>query len=145
MHQQTTNSKRFVVHNLITKLYLNGKLIKGGTDDYVIDIDRRRIVFNINLNLKEKDELVLEKLMSVHTSVDSKNKTISKEKVLANANEKHNYLLSQSYDNLKEKSIKAFEKNVWEKYFVKIQGNEESSYDQLALDFALFHLNNFCS
>lgn len=143
MHQQTTNSKRFVVHNLITKLYLNGKLIKGGTDDYVIDIDRRRIVFNINLNLKEKDELVLEKLMSVHTSVDSKNKTISKEKVLANANEKHNYLLSQSYDNLKEKSIKAFEKNVWEKYFVKIQGNEESSYDQLALDFALFHLNNF--
>lgn len=58
---------------------------------------------------------------------------------------KHNYLLSQSYDNLKEKSIKAFEKNVWEKYFVKIQGNEESSYDQLALDFALFHLNNFCS
>ncbi|SYV92482.1 Uncharacterised protein, partial [Mycoplasmopsis synoviae] len=113
MHQQTTNSKRFVVHNLITKLYLNGKLIKGGTDDYVIDIDRRRIVFNINLNLKEKDELVLEKLMSVHTSVDSKNKTISKEKVLANANEKHNYLLSQSYDNLKEKSIKAFEKNVW--------------------------------
>ncbi|WP_426461373.1 glycosyl hydrolase family 65 protein [Mycoplasma hafezii] len=143
MQQKTTLSKRLAVHNMVTRLFINGKLIQGGTDDYVIDIKRRKIYFKITANLKPGDTLVLEKLMSIHTAVDDKNYLLKDEKVLANANKKLEELLTASYDALKEQSIAAMQEKVWNRFFVQIKGNESAKYDALALDFGIFHLNNF--
>ncbi|VEU71077.1 glycosyl hydrolase family 65 protein [Mycoplasmopsis glycophila] len=143
MQQKTTLSNRFVVHNMVTRLFVNGQRIYGGNDDYVIDIQRRQIFFKINLNLKEGDEVILEKLMSVHTSVDSKNYVLNDEVVLNAAKDELSKLLDATYDELKEASIAAMDSKVWERFFVEIKGGKEAEYDSLALDFGIFHLNNF--
>ncbi|VEU58665.1 glycosyl hydrolase family 65 protein [Mycoplasmopsis gallinacea] len=143
MHQETTLSKKYVVHNLITKAFLNGTQIQGGNDDYVIDIKRRLIKFKIKQKLKEGDEFTLEKLMSVHTSVDDKKSILKKEKVIQNAELMHNELLNERYDNLKNKSILAAKDKIWNQFDVQINGDNEAKYDQLALEFGIFHLNSF--
>ncbi|WP_435128843.1 glycosyl hydrolase family 65 protein [Mycoplasma sp. 6243] len=143
MEQCTTLSKRWAVHNLITKLYLNGEFIRGGNDDYVIEMKRRYVGFKIKLNAKAGDVIELEKLMSVHTSVDSKNSLLPKKVVRENANTKHQQLLNKSYEELKNESIEKMHSQIWKEFFVKIEGDEESKYDSLALDFAIFHLNGF--
>ncbi|MEE3928291.1 glycosyl hydrolase family 65 protein [Mycoplasmopsis ciconiae] len=143
MEQKTTFSKKMVAHNLITKLYLNGELIKGGSDDYVIDIKRRMILFKINVNLKKGDVLVLEKLMSVNTSVDGKSKLLDDSQVREESKKMHELLLNSSYEELKNASIEKMQTNVWNQFFVEIEGDESSKYDRLALDFAIFHQNSF--
>ncbi|QGZ97219.1 glycoside hydrolase family 65 protein [Mycoplasma sp. NEAQ87857] len=143
MQQKTTFSEKFVVHNMITKLYKNGHLINGGNDDYIIDIKRRKIYFKMKQTLKPGDVLELEKLMSVHTSVDDKDIILSDNVVLNLANKKHYQLIDSTYDQLKNRSIDAMQRKVWKRFFVKIQGDEQAEYDSLALDFGIFHLNNF--
>ncbi|TNK84336.1 family 65 glycosyl hydrolase, partial [Mycoplasmopsis pullorum] len=143
MVQKTTISKRVAVHNLVTKFYKNGELIKGGNDDYVIDIQRRYIFFKIKSKAKVGDEFVLEKLMSVNTSVDHHSHLLVEPIVLEKSDQLHEFLLSSSYDKLKVESIQEMNKKVWNQFFVEIEGDEESKMDSLALDFSIFHLNNF--
>ncbi|QJB71432.1 glycoside hydrolase family 65 protein [Mycoplasma sp. 1654_15] len=144
MEQKTTFSNRWVIHNLISKVYLNGKQIKGGTDDYIVEIQRRYLGFKIKLKVKPGDVIVLEKLMSVHSSVDHKHNILKKEEVKQRANEKHEQLLKTSYDALKQASIEKMHSRVWNQFFVQIEGkDEQSKYDLLALDFGIFHLNGF--
>ncbi|WP_036452126.1 glycosyl hydrolase family 65 protein [Mycoplasma buteonis] len=143
MQQRTTFSRRLAIHNLLTKLFVNNKLILGGNDDYVIEIKRRKIEFKIKQVLKEGDCLELEKLMSVNTSVDNKKCLITDSKVVKNAQENLDFLLNTSYKKMKNDSIAAMQEKVWNRFDVKIEGNDEAEYDSLALDFGIFHLNNF--
>lgn len=144
MEQQTTTSKRWAIHNLITKFYVNGKLIEGGNDDYVVEMKRRYVGFKLKTKAVAGDVIVLEKLMSVHTSVDSKKYLLRKAQVKENADKKHNELLKQSYDSLKNASILKMHQRVWKEFYVNIEGNgQDSKYDSLALDFGIFHLNGF--
>ncbi|MCU4706542.1 glycosyl hydrolase family 65 protein [Mycoplasma sp. CSL7503-lung] len=144
MEQETTLSKKLAVHNMITRLFVNGKHIKGGHDDYVVEMQRRYVGFKINIDAKPGDIIVLEKLMSVHTSVDGKKFLLKHDIVKENANLKHAELLAQTYDNLKEASINTMDERVWKQFYVQIEGqSEESKYDSLALDFGIFHLNGF--
>lgn len=143
MQQKTTFSKRLVVHNLVTKFLINGQLISGGTDDYIIEIKRRLIRFNIKANVKKGDRLELYKLMSVHTSVDDANEILSDEKVVENADKKLEMLLISDYETLKNESIKKMNEKVWNQFDVEIDGDEKSEYEKLALDFGIFHLNSF--
>ncbi|RIV16996.1 glycosyl hydrolase family 65 protein [Mycoplasmopsis gallopavonis] len=142
MFQKTTFSKRLVIHNMVTRLFVNGKMVEANGDDYQIDIKRRQIYFKINLNLKQGDEVVLEKLMSVHTSVDS-NHVLKAEAVEENAKNKLQELLKTNYQELKNASIQAMKKVFSNTFYVKIEGGEQAQYDSLALDFTIFHLNNF--
>ncbi|QZE12623.1 glycosyl hydrolase family 65 protein [Mycoplasma sp. Ms02] len=142
MSQKTNGSKRLAVHNLITKVFHNGVELKGGNDDYVVAMSRRLIKFKIKVKAKPGDVIVLEKLMSVSTSVDSKNATMKDEEVQEAAQNLHSMLLASNYETLKIASVKAMKK-VWESFFVEIEGDESSKYDQLALEFGIFHLNNF--
>lgn len=143
MQQKTTFSKRLVVHNLVTKFLVNGELIQGGTDDYVIEIKRRLIRFNIKTNAKAGDKLELFKLMSVHTSVDDANEILSDETVVKNADLKLEFLQQSDYETLKNESIEKMNEKVWNQFDVEIVGDEKSEYEKLALDFGIFHLNSF--
>ncbi|MDC4182228.1 glycosyl hydrolase family 65 protein [Mycoplasma bradburyae] len=143
MEQKTLLSQRLVVHNMVTKLYINNKQIPGGNDDYVVDMQRRQIFFKINNDLKEGDTLVIEKLMSVHTSVDGINDLLDDQQVYNDADKKFNQLVNSTYDELKDRSIKAMQHKVWNRFYVDIQGDELANYDMLALNFGIFHLNNF--
>lgn len=143
MQQKTTFSKRLVVHNLVTKFLVNGELIQGGTDDYVIEIKRRLIRFNIKTNAKAGDKLELFKLMSVHTSVDDANDILSDEAVVKNADLKLEFLQQSDYETLKNESIEKMNEKVWNQFDVEIVGDEKSEYEKLALDFGIFHLNSF--
>ncbi|WP_215741470.1 glycosyl hydrolase family 65 protein [Mesomycoplasma hyorhinis] len=144
MEQQTTFSKRWVIHNLISKLYLNGQQIKGGNDNYIVEMKRRYLGFKIKLKVKSGDVIVLEKLMSVHSSVDGKHSLLDKQQVKQRADEKHQLLLNSRYKTLKKASIEKMHQRVWNQFFVQIEGqDQQSKYDLLALDFAIFHLNGF--
>ncbi|QDY88127.1 glycosyl hydrolase family 65 protein [Mycoplasma anserisalpingitidis] len=143
MQQKTTFSKRLVVHNLVTKFLINGELIQGGTDDYVIEIKRRLIRFNIKANVKNGDKLELFKLMSVHTSIDDANEILSDETVVKNADLKLEFLQQSDYETLKKESIEKMNEKVWNQFDVEIVGDEKSEYEKLALDFGIFHLNSF--
>lgn len=144
MEQQTTFSKRWVIHNLISKLYLNGQQIKGGNDNYIVEMKRRYLGFKIKLKVKPGDVIVLEKLMSVHSSVDGKHSLLDKQQVKQRADEKHQLLLNSRYKTLKKASIEKMHQRVWNQFFVQIEGqDQQSKYDLLALDFAIFHLNGF--
>lgn len=142
MTQTTTISKRLIVHNLITKAFLNGKFIPGGGDDYIVEMKRRYIGFKINVQLKVGDILTLEKIMSVHTPVDAK-KLLRHDTIQELANDKHSYLLRTNYADLKTASIAKMHSNVWNQFSLEIQGDESAKYDALALDFGIFHLNGF--
>ncbi|VEU76216.1 glycosyl hydrolase family 65 protein [Mycoplasmopsis columboralis] len=144
MQQQTTFSNKFAVHNLITNVKVNNKKVASGNDDYVVTMARRKVGFKINLTVKKGDVVELTKLMSVHTSVDSEHELLNNDKVIANANLKHNELLSTKYETLKEASIKAMQEKVWNQFFVEINGKtNDAKYDTLALEFGIFHLNSF--
>ncbi|QPC29816.1 glycosyl hydrolase family 65 protein [Mesomycoplasma hyorhinis] len=144
MEQQTTFSKRWVIHNLISKLYLNGQQIKGVNDNYIVEMKRRYLGFKIKLKVKPGDVIVLEKLMSVHSSVDGKHSLLDKQQVKQRADEKHQLLLNSRYKTLKKASIEKMHQRVWNQFFVQIEGqDQQSKYDLLALDFAIFHLNGF--
>lgn len=144
MEQQTTFSKRWVIHNLISKLYLNGQQIKGGNDNYIVEMKRRYLGFKIKLKVKPGDVIVLEKLMSVHSSVDGKHSLLDKQQAKQRADEKHQLLLNSRYKTLKKASIEKMHQRVWNQFFVQIEGqDQQSKYDLLALDFAIFHLNGF--
>ncbi|WP_215744455.1 glycosyl hydrolase family 65 protein [Mesomycoplasma hyorhinis] len=144
MEQQTTFSERWVIHNLISKLYLNGQQIKGGNDNYIVEMKRRYLGFKIKLKVKPGDVIVLEKLMSVHSSVDGKHSLLDKQQVKQRADEKHQLLLNSRYKTLKKASIEKTHQRVWNQFFVQIEGqDQQSKYDLLALDFAIFHLNGF--
>ncbi|MXR07562.1 glycoside hydrolase family 65 protein [Mycoplasma hyorhinis] len=144
MEQQTTFSKRWVIHNLISKLYLNGQQIKGGNDNYIVEMKRRYLGFKIKLKVKPGDVIVLEKLMSVHSSVDGKHSLLDKQQVKQRADEKHQLLLNSRYKTLKKASIEKMHQRIWNQFFVQIEGqDQQSKYDLLALDFAIFHLNGF--
>nr|WP_318024299.1 glycoside hydrolase family 65 protein [Mycoplasmopsis edwardii] len=142
MDQTTTISRRYVVHNMVTNVTVNGQAIKPGTDDYVVEMKRRYIGFKIKEKLQAGDVLQIDKIMSVHTSVDDK-KLLKPEEIKAIADQKHQYLLTTNYDDLKEASINQMNLKVWNQFYVHIEGNEESEYDALALDFGIFHLNGF--
>lgn len=142
MDQTTTISKRYVVHNLLTNLYFNDKEVEGGTDDYVVEMKRRYIGFKIRQKVKTGDVLVLEKVMSVHTSVDNK-LLLNKDEIKEIANQKHSYLLTTNYNQLKVASIEMMVSRARKQFYVKIEGGEEAKYDSLALDFGVFHLNGF--
>ncbi|WP_027334189.1 glycosyl hydrolase family 65 protein [Mycoplasma elephantis] len=142
MEQRTTLSNRFVVHHLYTRFFKNNELIKGGHDNYQIRTERRKVFFNIQETIKQGDEIVLEKLMSVNTNIDAENTILPEHEVAVNASQNLSNLLRNNYDTLRTNSINAMQK-VWQNFFVQIDGDEDSKYDSLALKFAIFHLNNF--
>lgn len=141
--EETTFSKRFAVHNLITNPMINGKALEAGTDDYVVTMDRRQVGFKINTTISTKETFTMERLMSVNTSIENANGDIAHEDVIKKADKLHEELLKTSFDKLFEESVKAWEP-IWGQFNVNIKGeSEEAKYDRLSFAFSIFHLNSF--
>ncbi|EFF41292.1 glycosyl hydrolase family 65 protein [Mycoplasmopsis alligatoris] len=143
MEQLTTFSKRLVIHNMVTSLTHNGNKVRGGNDNYLVSISRRAIGFNINLDVNINDTIVLEKLMSVNTSIDRDKIVLSNTEVQNKSKELLNILLKSTYDELEKESYRSMKYKVWRQFDIKIEGNEQAKYDLFAVEFGIFHMNSF--
>ena len=141
--EETNQSNRFVFHNLITKLFVNGKLQKGGNDDYIITMARRQVGFKINVDANASDEIVLEKLMSVNTTIDNSDALLSFDDVQKISDEYKEKLLSSTYEGLLENSNKEWVNLLNEVKTEIIGDSKDAAYDRLALAFGIFHTNSF--
>ncbi|NQZ66046.1 MAG: glycoside hydrolase family 65 protein [Mycoplasmatales bacterium] len=141
--EETTLSNRLVIHNMIVNAWKNNDLIKPGTDDYVVTMDRRQIGFKIKTSISKDQSIKLVKLMSVNTSVDDDESLNSNDFVLERAIKLNNELINSNFNELLDKSISELNK-IWEKFYLKIKGNsEDAKYDQLTNLFSILHMNSF--
>lgn len=140
--EQTTFSNVIVAHNLVIKASLNGSPLKGGHDDFVVTMARRQLGFKIKNKLSKGSTLVIEKLISINTSIDNPKKMLKDKDVETKARELHEYLLTTSFDKEKELSDAKWV-DIWNQFFVEIKGGAEAKYDQMAFMFGVYHMNSF--
>ncbi|WP_422122253.1 glycoside hydrolase family 65 protein [Planococcus sp. X10-3] len=135
--QTTTQSEIDFVHNAVHRLKLNDEEIIGKAD---MDMDRRRVWMSFEIELQPNDKFVMEKLITVHTSLDSENgeEPISlsqlRERSLGEL-KKHE---EEGYDKLAESHRLTWQQKVWDEYSFEVES--ENPVDQLAIRFALYHL-----
>ncbi|WP_044286021.1 glycosyl hydrolase family 65 protein [Mesomycoplasma ovipneumoniae] len=139
LKQRSTSSNLLVIHNLVCHFEVNGQRIKPGDDNFQVDASRRLILFRIKGKFKKGTKISLIKLMSVHTSIDDSENLIEDIDLEKQANLTLKTLLNADFHESFLESSQALDKNLWQKFLVKIDSN--SQFDQLGLDFGLYHLN----
>lgn len=139
LQQKSTNSQFLIVHNLVSDLEVDGQKVSPGNDNYQVDVSRRVILFRIKGKYKKGTKIRLRKLMSVHSTIDDSENLLSDLTVRQNANKMLESLLNLDFVSAFLESQKALTEKLWNKFLVKIDSN--SPFDQLALDFGLYHLN----
>ena len=141
--EETTFSNRFVAHNLLINAFSNEKKLKGGNDDFIVTMDRRQIGFKINSKIDLKTTFVLEKIMTVNTSVDQEIAMLSKTEVLDQSRKLYDEIKATSYEKELRNSNQKWAQ-IQKQFDVKIIGNsQDAQYDRLAFAFSIFHLNSF--
>lgn len=142
--EQTNQSKKNVIHTMFLRVLNHKKFLKNGNDNFVIQMKRRQVGFKIKTTLNLNVPFILEKIMSVHTSIDSVKKLLSKSEILKNANKDLKILKSLKFDQLIKDSIKIFDQKIYNQFYVKIFGkSSEAKYANLAYLFSLYHANIF--
>lgn len=106
-------------------------------------ISRREIKISAQTAIARGEALTIEKLSCVYTSRDLAcegipEAEVATEKVKQAGQAKIRELLETGYDKLMKQSAKAWEK-IWEREDVKIVSRD--AFDQLAIRFAIYHLN----
>ena len=102
-------------------------------------IDRRYLGIRTEMDIAEGETLIVEKICCVYTSRDKN--AAGDENAEETAKRSHKAAveyLQRGYEDLRSKSDEAWQK-YWEKTDIDIESN--SDYDQLAIRFALYHLN----
>ncbi|WP_408011210.1 glycoside hydrolase family 65 protein [Pseudalkalibacillus sp. A8] len=94
----------------------------------------RQLLSTMNCQIPMEEPLVIEKIATIYTSLDQGKEAGSPEKVSLSAIHRN---IAQGYDALLSHSTIEWEK-FWEKKRVKITSSNK--FDQLALDFALYHI-----
>ncbi len=141
--EETTFSNRYVAHNMILLPYLNEKIIKGNNDNFIVTMNRRQVGFKIQNTISKTKNFVLEKLMSVNTSIENELGNLTKEEVNLKNEKLHNLLIKKNFDILFKESTKSWS-SIWDQFKLKIKGkSKEAKYDKLAFIFSIFHLNSF--
>ncbi|VEU59412.1 glycosyl hydrolase family 65 protein [Mesomycoplasma neurolyticum] len=140
-YHEKTNEKHFwAIHNMKINAYYDDKLLKSDNDDYVIKMARRQIGYEIQTKIETNKKFVLEKIMSVTSSIENENCNYEQLQVIANnAANKINYL---NFEYFEKKSFNDFEE-IYDNFPLKIKGNKAAKYDFLAFKFSIFHLNSF--
>ena len=133
-YSATTNqSQIYFVANTICYLEKNGAKYSKRT----LKLDRRSAKFKYNLELNHNDEVVIEKISNIYTSIDKEVEGISSEEI-ARYSLKKLRELNNSYDVLLASSKAEWEK-IWDDSDIKIETDEK--FDNLAIRFAKYHLN----
>ena len=135
MVQTTTQSQIDFVINTVHSFTINSKVYEPKN---LILIERRKIFYQYNLEVKKEEKFVIEKISNIYTSRDIDNEGINIEELkvlsyeaLKNENEK-------GYNLLLDNSKKMWQEKVWNNYDIEI--DSEDDYDQLAIRFAHYHL-----
>lgn len=144
--QTTTESKITIFHRLTATGKVDGKEIKKENKKIFLD---RRIV-GMTFDVVVKDKLVVNKYVTVNTTIDYNKKELDLEKLAApkyfeeareNNAKIHETLVKNGFAKEFKASVAAMERDVWSKGKIKI--NSSNEYDQLAIDFARYHLAVF--
>lgn len=135
--QTTTQSRIDFVINMVHTFFKNGIEL---SDNGMIAIDRRQIYIEYPITLKKGEELVIEKLATIHTSRDKEwsFKEYS-QKILSDRS--RNEIIEKAkmgYDTLFTESAHKWEQSVWNKLNIEIMSKND--IDQLAIRFAQYHL-----
>lgn len=129
MHSTTTQSKVTCFLHTAHRYYMDGCEV---TPSLLPLIDRRYMAMRATQDVAKGQTLLIEKISCVHTTRDQE--PISSEQ----AREKLEKALKAGYDLLFADSAAAWRK-LWEQIDIKVQSSRD--YDQLAIRFALYHLN----
>ena len=137
MCSETVGSEVLCCQYVQNKFYLGKTVAKAGQ---LPVIDRRKLATETVLTVGQGQTLTIEKICCVHTSRDQiyEGTDSAKEKVPADGKHHMEMVTGRGYETLKQESCA-----VWEAYWEKqdIQIDSEDVYDQLAVRFALYHLN----
>ncbi len=135
--QTTTQSRIDFVINLVHTLYKNGKEL---SECGKISQDRRQVFVEYAITLNKGEELIIEKLATIHTSRDRE--WLSGEYSLSGLKERSwSELIEKAkrgYDELFSESARKWEQSVWNKANIVIESKND--IDQLAIRFSQYHL-----
>ncbi|MBN3535106.1 glycoside hydrolase family 65 protein [Mycoplasma procyoni] len=139
--EQTNQSQRWVIHNMKIRAFSNSELLQSGNDDYVLKMSRRQVGYEIKTALSTKKPFVLEKMMSVSTTVD-KDELLSFDQVKQSADELAKRLEELTFKDIEKQNLKDYN-SIYKQFHVEIEGGKDAKYDSLALKFGIYHMNTF--
>lgn len=137
MTGKTTQSGVVCSLHAVHRFSIDGQPI---TKDPLPIIDRRYLSTRQNLVLEKGQSLTMEKLCSIHTSRDMfyEGRIITTEQVQADGYASIAFAAEQGYDALFARSKDSWAR-LWEAQDIQI--STEDGFDQLAVRFAIYHLN----
>lgn len=131
---KTTQSDVWVAQHAACKLNVEAEIIPI--------MERRTLKNRYHFKLQEKNNFHLEKISVYHSSRDKKYEGVQNDSVLSNLKEDGIRVLHEAFEKgykvIKEES-QAKWKNYWDKNDIVIEG--DADFEQLAIRFALYHLN----
>jgi len=137
MTSKTTQSDVICSLHTFHRFSVDGQPV---TQDPLPIINRRYLSICQSLKLKKGQSLTMEKLCSVHTNRDLcyEGRTITSEQVQADSFASIVFAAEHGYDALFSRS-----KNAWARLWVTqdIQISSNDGFDQLAVRFAIYHMN----
>lgn len=149
--EETNWSNVKIKHNMVVRAYkdYNEKTFEpysfysnGVNDDMIITMARRRVGFKISSEISTNKPFIIEKLMSVNTTADFEVE-MNESDLNKKTNESYEILANSSYNSLFKENINDFNQ-IYKDFNVKIiPKTEKGKFHELALKFALYHVNNF--
>lgn len=133
--QTTSQSKINFVHCSGLQFMVNG--VKKELESHIF-MDRRKIYSKYKGSLKQKDQLVIEKISTVYTSRDKEYESIDLTELQAVSLNALKDAMEKGYDKLKQESEQRWEEKVWSRVPITIESEDE--FDQLAIRFAQYHM-----
>lgn len=131
---ETNQSGIYFVANTICHMYKNDEDLSL---DRTLKLDRRLGMFQYNIEIKKDDEIFIEKISNVFTSIDKEVEGMNHIKIADYSLNQLKKEKSQSYNSLFVKNKIAWEK-IWSELDIKI--NTKERFDQLAIRFVQYHL-----
>lgn len=133
MSPVTTQSEVKVVHSTVHKFELNNENYEPNSR---IEMERRRIHNRYFIELKENDDLIIEKISAHHSSRDNDANELEIEERALNDLKEASVL---GYESLLQESANAWEAKVWSVSPITITSVD--ALDQLGIYFAKYHLH----
>ena len=135
--ETTIQSHIDVVINATHRFFRNDEEVQMETD---LNIDRRILYADYQVSLSEGEPFVLEKYANVNTSRDLDRTGLTRAKLQTQSLDDLKEEAALGYQYLADESAAQWEKEVWAKAPVMIEGDAESQYDLFSLRFAQYHL-----
>lgn len=135
-YSATTNqSGIYFVSNTMCHMYKNSQHV---INNRTLKLDRRIGLFQYKVELQKNDEVCLEKISNIYTSIDKEVEGMTNEEIDLHSLNQLKKDGKESYQFLFNESKDAWEK-IWTESDIKIDSSEK--FDQLAIRFTQYHLN----